>query len=160
MKLLEVLDEPGVTKDILKAALGIIQQDKIFVGNLPENTSEKELQDFFGQFGEIRGRIRLPIDRNTGKLRRIAFITFKDSAGAEKAIASNGIDFKMKILRIKLAEEKSAEDQLQRILKERSKDDIKRDLKKFTKVAGKDVERRHRKEKRERSGKKSDRREK
>jgi hypothetical protein len=33
--MLEVLDRPGITKDILKAALGLVAQNTIFVGNVP-----------------------------------------------------------------------------------------------------------------------------
>jgi len=44
------------------------------------------------------------MDRNTGKLRGIAFVTFKKSEDANKAIESSGIDFKHNMLKISLAE--------------------------------------------------------
>lgn len=47
LKLLEVLDEPGLNKDILKAALGLVNKNTIFVGKLPPTATIENLRVFF-----------------------------------------------------------------------------------------------------------------
>jgi RNA recognition motif-containing protein len=61
------------------------------------------LGEFFSQFGELRERVRIPIDRYSGKLRGIAFASFKKGEDAKKAIENSGIDFKHNMLKICLA---------------------------------------------------------
>lgn len=58
---------------------------KLFVGNLPWSATEQELQEAFGQFGEIED-VHLPTDRDTGRPRGFGFVTFKDSEAAQAAI--------------------------------------------------------------------------
>ena len=45
-----------------------MQQNKLFVGNLPFSANENDLQIAFEQFGEI-DEIRVIIDRETGRSR-------------------------------------------------------------------------------------------
>jgi RNA recognition motif-containing protein len=58
---------------------------RLFVGNLPYNTTEAELREHFSAAGSI-SYIHLPTDRETGKPRGFAFIEFNDAAQAEEAI--------------------------------------------------------------------------
>jgi RNA recognition motif-containing protein len=58
---------------------------RLFVGNLPYDTTESELKDHFSQVGPL-SFISLPTDRETGKLRGFAFVEFSDRAHAESSI--------------------------------------------------------------------------
>lgn len=58
---------------------------RLFVGNLPEQTSEAELSEHFSTLGPL-AFIHLPTDRESGKPRGIAFIEYNDPAQGEEAI--------------------------------------------------------------------------
>lgn len=57
---------------------------RLFVGNLPYETTEAELRDFFSSVGTLSNVI-IPVDRETGKRRGFAFVEFSDPAQAEEA---------------------------------------------------------------------------
>jgi RNA recognition motif-containing protein len=57
---------------------------RLFVGNLPYETTEPELRDFFSSIGPLSNVI-IPVDRETGKRRGFAFVEFSDPAQAEEA---------------------------------------------------------------------------
>ncbi|HSW40876.1 MAG TPA: hypothetical protein VLL97_15445 [Acidobacteriota bacterium] len=57
---------------------------RLFVGNLPYDTTETELRDFFAPIGSL-STVIIPMDRETGKKRGFAFVEFSDRAQAEKA---------------------------------------------------------------------------
>jgi len=58
---------------------------KLFVGNLTYNTTENELQDYFGQAGTVIS-VNIMQDRATGRSRGFAFIEMGSQAEANKAI--------------------------------------------------------------------------
>lgn len=58
---------------------------RLFVGNLSEQVTEAELREYFSVVGPL-AFIRLPTNRENGKLRGIAFIEFNDAAQAGEAI--------------------------------------------------------------------------
>src|SRR5262249_11130132 len=58
---------------------------RLFVGNLPYDTTESEVRQHFSQIGPL-SFVSLPTDRETGKLRGFAFIEYGDRAHAESAI--------------------------------------------------------------------------
>lgn len=58
---------------------------KIFVGNLSQDTTEAELRDALAEHEPIL-EIRRPTDRETGKLRGFAFITFASQEQGMKAM--------------------------------------------------------------------------
>lgn len=58
---------------------------RLFVGNLPYNTTEAELREHFSAAGSI-SYIHLPTDRETGRPRGFAFVEFNDPAQAEEAV--------------------------------------------------------------------------
>jgi len=79
---------------------------KIFVGNLPFDSSEGELQDFFSQHGKVH-KVQLVTDPTSGKPRGYAFLSVEES-DAEKVISSlDASDFHGRTLRVKLAEERT-----------------------------------------------------
>uniref|UniRef100_A0A336MHY1 CSON000056 protein n=1 Tax=Culicoides sonorensis TaxID=179676 RepID=A0A336MHY1_CULSO len=56
---------------------------KLFVGGLSWETTEKELRDHFGQYGEIEN-INVKTDPNTGRSRGFAFIVYKTADALDK----------------------------------------------------------------------------
>lgn len=57
----------------------------IYVGNLSFQSEREDLLDLFGQYGEVR-QCSLPLDRETGRKRGIAFIELADDVAEQKAI--------------------------------------------------------------------------
>ncbi|XP_037628165.1 heterogeneous nuclear ribonucleoprotein A1b isoform X2 [Sebastes umbrosus] len=58
---------------------------KIFVGGIKEDTEESHLRDYFTQFGKIEV-IDIMTDRNTGKKRGFAFVTFDDHDSVDRIV--------------------------------------------------------------------------
>ena len=59
---------------------------KLYVGNLPFNTTENELQELFSKAGPVQ-EVMLMQDKFTGKSRGFAFVTMSSDQDAQKAIA-------------------------------------------------------------------------
>ncbi|HEV2045131.1 MAG TPA: RNA-binding protein [Chthoniobacterales bacterium] len=59
---------------------------KLYVGNLPFNTTENELQEMFSQAGAVQ-EVMLMQDKFTGKSRGFAFVTMSSEQEAQKAVA-------------------------------------------------------------------------
>lgn len=73
---------------------------KLFVGRLPEGNSEKELQDYFSQFGELTDVYIPKPNRNFG------FVTFSSGETAQSVIQQNH-RLRDQILNVKFAEPKA-----------------------------------------------------
>ena len=58
---------------------------KLYVGNLPFQTTESDLQALFEQSGQVAG-INIVRDRATGQARGFAFVEMSDADGAQRAI--------------------------------------------------------------------------
>ena len=58
---------------------------RLFVGNLPYETSEAELRQHFGAVGPL-SHVFIPVDRETGRPRGFAFVEFAERPHAEAAI--------------------------------------------------------------------------
>uniref|UniRef100_A0A3P9AGB4 RRM domain-containing protein n=1 Tax=Esox lucius TaxID=8010 RepID=A0A3P9AGB4_ESOLU len=58
---------------------------KIFVGGIKEDTEEHHLRDYFDQFGKIEV-IDIMTDRNSGKKRGFAFVTFDDHDSVDRIV--------------------------------------------------------------------------
>ena len=58
---------------------------KVFVGNMSFDTTREELQELFGQAGEI-AEVVVPTDRMSGRPRGFAFVTFATDEAAAAAI--------------------------------------------------------------------------
>ncbi len=58
---------------------------KLYVGNLPYQTSESDLQTLFESVGAVSA-VNLVRDRATGQARGFAFVEMSDSEGAQRAI--------------------------------------------------------------------------
>jgi|SRR6476620_1742574 cold-inducible RNA-binding protein len=59
---------------------------KLYVGNLPYETTETDLQALFEGAGEV-STISIVRDRATGQARGFAFVEMNDADGARKAIS-------------------------------------------------------------------------
>ena len=59
---------------------------KLYVGNLPYETSESDLQTLFEGAGAVN-TINIIRDRATGQARGFAFVEMSDAEGARKAIS-------------------------------------------------------------------------
>lgn len=62
-----------------------MQQNKIYVGNLPWSMNDAALNELFAQFGEISEAIII-MDRQTNRSKGFGFVTFTDDASAQRAI--------------------------------------------------------------------------
>jgi len=58
---------------------------RLFVGNLPYDTTEAELRDYFSAVAPVT-YLSLPTDRETGRARNFAFVGFANRAQADEAI--------------------------------------------------------------------------
>ncbi|KAL0127915.1 hypothetical protein PUN28_003282 [Cardiocondyla obscurior] len=73
-----------------QATAGIPGKDderKLFIGGLSRNTTDKELRDHFGKFGEIES-ISVKVDPYTGISRGFAFMVFTNPKTIDKLLAS------------------------------------------------------------------------
>jgi RNA recognition motif-containing protein len=59
---------------------------KLYVGNLPYETGETELQELFGQAGTV-DTVRVMRDMATGRARGFAFVEMSTDAEAQQAIS-------------------------------------------------------------------------
>jgi RNA recognition motif-containing protein len=59
---------------------------KLYVGNLPYETTESDLQTLFEGVGQV-STINIVRDRATGQARGFAFVEMGDAEGARRAIA-------------------------------------------------------------------------
>lgn len=66
---------------------------KIYVGNLPFNTTSESLSEVFSRFGTVDSS-KIIIDRETGRSKGFGFVEMSDDNAAESAITQlHGSDF-------------------------------------------------------------------
>ncbi len=63
-----------------------ILMTKIYVGGLPYQTDDNQLQQIFSSYGEIASA-KVITDRDTGRSKGFGFVEMNDDAAAQKAIA-------------------------------------------------------------------------
>jgi RNA recognition motif-containing protein len=75
----------------------------IYVGNLPFDTTNDQLEDLFGEHGTV-SRAQVISDRETGRSRGFGFVEMEDENAAQTAIeAINGSDFGGRDLKVNVA---------------------------------------------------------
>ncbi len=79
-----------------------MSQSKIYVGNLSYDTNENGLQSRFGQYGEIT-EVKLIKDRETGRSKGFAFITFTQDNAAQQALSQNGVELDGRRVKVNIA---------------------------------------------------------
>lgn len=73
---------------------------RIYVGNLPYNMTQAELNDLFARFGEIESTT-IVTDKYSGRSRGFGFVEMSNRDQAQKAIAElDGKDFHGRKLKI------------------------------------------------------------
>ena len=65
---------------------------KLYVGNLPYNISDDQLQAMFSKFG-TPDSARVITDRDTGQSKGFGFVEFSNADEAKQAMSLNGTDF-------------------------------------------------------------------
>ena len=76
---------------------------KLYVGNLPWKSTEEEITEHFGQFGEIK-TVNIITDRESGRSRGFCFVEMEN---ADEAIEKlDGQDFQGRELKVNEAQEK------------------------------------------------------
>jgi RNA recognition motif-containing protein len=76
--------------------------NKIYIGNLPFQTTEQELEDEFKQFGTIK-EIALIRDRASNEFKGFAFLTFDTPDAAQQAITLDSKDFQGRAMKVSIA---------------------------------------------------------
>lgn len=78
---------------------------QVYVGNLSYRARERQLRDTFEPFGKIAS-LRLMKDRNTGRSRGFAFITFDAPQAAKQSLKLHGKEHMGRTLVVRPALEK------------------------------------------------------
>jgi len=84
-----------------------MQQNKLYVGNFPYSVDESQLREMFSSFGAIDD-VALIKDRETGRSKGFAFITFATQQAAETALSLNGKDIEGRSLKVNMAQERES----------------------------------------------------
>lgn len=86
----------------------LMNQRKIYIGNLSYNATEDSVRDAFNPFGGIDDLILIK-DRDTGRLKGFGFITFDSAEAAEKAVSEmDGCQLDGRAIKVSIAQEKKA----------------------------------------------------
>lgn len=72
----------------------------IYVGNLDFKVQENDLEELFGEFGEVESA-RVITDKYSGRSKGFGFVTMEDDGAANEAIeALNGKEYKSRDLTV------------------------------------------------------------
>ena len=82
-----------------------MQQNKLYVGNLPYSVDESHLEQLFSAYGGV-DEVVLIKDRETGRSKGFAFVTFNSQDAAEKALEQNGKEYEGRTMRVNHARER------------------------------------------------------
>ena len=78
-------------------------EPKLYVGNLPYNTTEEELRQLFAEAGSVAS-VAIITDRETGRSKGFGFVEMQTQAEAEKAQSMfNGREMRGRQLKVDLA---------------------------------------------------------
>lgn len=72
----------------------------VFMANLAHSLTEDSIREAFEKFGTIVGEVRLPFNRETGKIRGIGYVEFETDGQAEAAVKGmNGVSIEGRPIR-------------------------------------------------------------
>jgi RNA recognition motif-containing protein len=81
---------------------------KIYVGNLPFETGDAELEELFAKHGAVTSA-KVVMDRESGRSRGFGFVEMEDGEAADAAIhVLDGSEFERRSLRVSEARERSS----------------------------------------------------
>lgn len=80
---------------------------RLYVGNIPYSSTEEELRQFFSEFGQVTD-VAIVTDRETGRPRGFAFVSFDAEDAARAAEAAHGRELGGRPIVIKEARERGA----------------------------------------------------
>lgn len=80
---------------------------RIYVGNVPFTTTDSELRELFGKYGQV-GDVSLPTDRETGRPRGFAFVELEDGAAGKAIGELDGSQLGGRTLRVNEAYERGS----------------------------------------------------
>ncbi|CAM9405730.1 unnamed protein product [Ectocarpus sp. 4 AP-2014] len=75
----------------------------VYVGNLDPSVTEDDIREFFAECGAIAS-VRIPQDKETGKMRGIAFVAFAKHSGVLQALTLHMDDLKGQSVKIRRAD--------------------------------------------------------
>lgn len=78
---------------------------KLFVGNIPNRTTEDELTSVFSQYGEIQS-LKIITDRETGRSRGFGFVEMSDNDARSAIDALNDSDMEGRTITVNEAHDK------------------------------------------------------
>ena len=81
-----------------------MSQNKIYVGNLPFKMNDDDLRELFSKYGDIED-LRLIMDRETGRSKGYAFITFTTQEAAQNSLEMRGREIEGRTIRVNMAKE-------------------------------------------------------
>lgn len=102
---------PKVPRGTIGAPRAERLNKKIFVGGLPNTITEEDVKMYFEAFGQVN-EVQLIKDRETGRLRGFAFITFDDEDSADKCLQRRTHEIGKKMCEVKRAQTRSREQAL------------------------------------------------
>lgn len=70
--------------DVVKEEV-VYKTKKLFVGGIPQNTTEEEFRGYFESFGDVEDSV-IMVDKETGKSRGFGFVTFDSEEAVDKVI--------------------------------------------------------------------------
>ncbi|KAI7891113.1 uncharacterized protein EV154DRAFT_394763, partial [Mucor mucedo] len=74
--------------------------DTVFMANLAHGLDEDAIRQAFEKFGTIVGDVRLPVNRDTGKIRGIGYVQYENADQAEAAVLGmNGVSIEGRPIR-------------------------------------------------------------
>ena len=79
---------------------------KLYVGNLPYNISDDQLNDMFAKFG-TPDSARVITDRDTGQSKGFGFVEFSNPDQAKEALSLDGTEFGGRSLKVNEARPKN-----------------------------------------------------
>jgi cold-inducible RNA-binding protein len=79
---------------------------KLYVGNLPYNISDDQLQDMFSKFG-TPDSAKVITDRDTGQSKGFGFVEFSNAEQARQALSLDGTELGGRSLKVNEARPKN-----------------------------------------------------
>ena len=80
-----------------------MQQNTLYVGNLPFETDENGLTDLFSQFGTIK---KVNVITRDGRSRGFGFVTFETNESADEALSMHQQKFEGRMLNVNKAKDR------------------------------------------------------